>query len=89
VDTSYQTLQSVINKSGGYSPLLGDKTMTEFTAILPLKIEVTIKAKSKDEAISFLDDLIANVTIDNYGKQDIEIVSDNTELLENDWELED
>ncbi|MFM5889135.1 MAG: hypothetical protein ACKOQS_12740 [Dolichospermum sp.] len=63
--------------------------MTEFTAILPLKIEVTINAKSKDEAISFLDDLISNVTIDNYGKQDIEIVSDNTELLENDWELED
>ena len=27
--------------------------MTEFTAILPLKIEVTINAKSKDEALSF------------------------------------
>ncbi|MFM6405795.1 MAG: hypothetical protein ACKPGT_14495 [Microcystis sp.] len=80
---------AIDSNRGDIPPLLGDKTMTEFTAILPLKIEVTIKAKSKDEAISFLDDLIANVTIDNYGKQDIEIVSDNTELLENDWELED
>ncbi|MFM7716812.1 MAG: hypothetical protein ACKO7A_30135 [Microcystis sp.] len=61
----------------------------EFTATLPLTIEVTVKAKSKDEAISFLDDLIANVTIDNYGKQDIEIVSDNLGLIENNWEIED
>ena len=63
--------------------------MKEFTASLPLTIEVTIKAKNKKEASSFFDDLYANITIDNYGKRDIEIVSDNTELLENDWELED
>jgi hypothetical protein len=63
--------------------------MTEFTATLPLKIEVTIKAKSKDEALSFLDDLYANITIENDGKREIEIVDDNLYLIENDWELED
>jgi len=50
--------------------------MTEFTATLPLKIEVTIKAKNKDEALSFLDDLYANITIENDGKREIEIVDD-------------
>jgi hypothetical protein len=61
----------------------------EFTATLPLKIEVTIKAKSKDEALSFLDDLYANITIENDGNREIEIVSDNLGLIENNWELED
>jgi hypothetical protein len=63
--------------------------MTEFTATLPLKIEVTIKAKSKDEALSFLDDLYPNITIENDGNREIEIVSDNLSLIENNWELED
>ena len=63
--------------------------MTEFTATLPLKIEVTIKAKSKDEALSFLDDLYANITIENDGNREIEIVDDNLSLIENDWELDD
>ena len=63
--------------------------MTEFTATLPLKIEVTIKAKSKDEALSFLDDLYANITIENDGNQVIEIVDDNLSLIEFNWELED
>jgi hypothetical protein len=63
--------------------------MTEFTATLPLKIEVTIKAKSKDEALSFLDDLYANITIENDGNREIEIVDDNLSLIENNWELQD
>jgi hypothetical protein len=61
----------------------------EFTATLPLKIEVTIKAKSKDEALSFLDDLYANITIENDGNREIEIVDDNLGLIENSWELQD
>lgn len=61
--------------------------MTEFTATLPLKIEVTVKAKNKDEALSFFDDLYANITIENDGKREIEIVDDNLYLIENDWEL--
>jgi len=63
--------------------------MKEFTAILPLTIEVTIKAKSKDEASSFFDDLYANISIENDGNQEIEIVSDNLGLIEFNWELED
>ncbi|WP_287658983.1 MULTISPECIES: hypothetical protein [unclassified Microcystis] len=39
----------MINYRGDIPPI-GEENMTEFTAILPLKIEVTVKAKSKDEA---------------------------------------
>jgi hypothetical protein len=78
----------MINYRGDIPPI-GEENMTEFTAILPLKIEVTVKAKSKDEALSFLDDLYANITIENDGNREIEIVDDNLSLIENDWELED
>jgi hypothetical protein len=62
--------------------------MKEFTAILPLKIEVTITAKSRKEASSFFDDLYLNISVENDGGQVIEILSDNLSLLENNWELE-
>jgi hypothetical protein len=62
--------------------------MTEFTATLPLKIEVTITAKNRKQASLFFDDLYANITIENDGGQEIEILSDNLSLLENNWELE-
>jgi len=78
----------MINYRGDIPPI-GEENMTEFTATLPLKIEVTIKAKSKDEALSFLDDLYANITIENDGNREIEIVDDNLSLIENDWELDD
>jgi hypothetical protein len=74
---------------GELIPPFRSKKMTEFTATLPLKIEVTIKAKSKDEALSFLDDLYANITIENDGNREIEVLSDNLGLIENNWELED
>ena len=61
----------------------------EFTATLPITLEIMIKAKNKDEALSFLDDLYANITIENDGNREIEIVDDNLSLIENDWELED
>jgi hypothetical protein len=63
--------------------------MTEFTAILPLKIEVMIKAKNRQEALSFLDDLYANITLEWVGKREIEIVDDNLSLIEFNWELKD
>ena len=63
--------------------------MKEFTAILPITIEVTIKAKSRKEALSFLDDLYAQISIENDGNQVIEIVGDNLGLIENNWEIED
>ena len=59
----------------------------EFTATLPLTIEVTIKAKTRQEALSFLDDLYANITLE-WGKREIEIVSDNLELIEFNWEFQ-
>ncbi|TRU09112.1 MAG: hypothetical protein EWV58_21145 [Microcystis aeruginosa Ma_MB_F_20061100_S19] len=63
--------------------------MKEFTAILPLTIEVTIKAKNKKEALSFFDDLYLNISVENDGSQEIKIVNDNLYLIENNWELED
>ncbi|MBD2117899.1 hypothetical protein [Microcystis wesenbergii] len=63
--------------------------MKEFTAILPITIEVTIKAKNRKEASSFFDDLYAQISIENDGGQEIEILSDNLGLIENSWELED
>ena len=62
--------------------------MKEFTAILPLTIEVTINAKNRKEASLFFDDLYANISIENEGNREIEIVSDNLGLIENNWELE-
>ena len=61
--------------------------MKEFTGILKLEIEVGINAKDKKEAVSFFDDLYANIAIENDGKREIEIVDDNLYLIENDWEL--
>ena len=63
--------------------------MKEFTATLPITIEVTVKAKNRKEASSFFDDLYLNISIENDGNQEIEIVSDNLGLIENNWELED
>ncbi|MFN7216457.1 hypothetical protein [Microcystis sp.] len=63
--------------------------MKEYTGTLNLTIEVTIKAKSRKEASSFFDDLYTQITIENDGNQEIEIVSDNLSLIENSWEIED
>ncbi|MFN6259143.1 hypothetical protein [Microcystis sp.] len=63
--------------------------MKEFTAILPLTIEITIAAKNRKEASLFFDDLYLNITIENDGNQVIEIVGDNLGLIENSWELQD
>lgn len=63
--------------------------MTEFTATLAVKIEITINAKNREEALSFLDDLYANITIENDGNREIAIISDNLYSIENDWILED
>ncbi len=62
--------------------------MKEFTATLPITLEITIKAKNKDEALSFLDGQYPHITIENDGKQEIEIVDDNLCLLENVWKIE-
>lgn len=63
--------------------------MPEFTGTMPITIEVTIKAKNRKEAESFFDDLYLNISIENDGNQKIEILNDNTDLIENDWEIED
>ncbi len=61
----------------------------EFTGLLKLEIEVKVNAKNKKEAVSFFDDLYPNITIENDGNSEIEIVDDNLGLIENSWELQD
>ncbi len=63
--------------------------MKEYTGTLTLTIEVTVKAKNRKEASSFFDDLYTQITIENDGNREIEIVSDNLSLIENNWELQD
>ncbi len=63
--------------------------MKEYTGTLNLTIEVTIKAKNRKEASSMFDDLYLNISVENDGNQEIEILSDNLGLLENSWEIED
>ena len=63
--------------------------MPEFIGSMKITIEVTIKAKNRKEAESFFDDLYLNISVENDGNQEIEILNDNTDLIENDWEIED
>jgi len=63
--------------------------MKEYTGTLNLTIEVTIKAKNRKQALTLFDDLYLNVSVENEGDQEIEILSDNLYALENNWELED
>ena len=63
--------------------------MKEYTATLNLTIEVTISAKSRKKALSMFDDLYLNITVENDGNQEIEVLNDNLSYIENNWELED
>lgn len=63
--------------------------MKEYTGTLNLTIEVTIKAKNRKQALTLFDDLYLNVSVENEGDQEIEILSDNLYALENNWELKD
>lgn len=63
--------------------------MKEYTGTLNLTIEVTIAAKSRKKALSMFDDLYLNITVENDGNQEIEVLNDNLYLIENNWELED
>jgi len=63
--------------------------MKEYTGTLNLTIEVTIKAKNRKQALTLFDDLYLNVSVENEGDKEIEILSDNLYALENNWELED
>lgn len=63
--------------------------MPEFTGSMSVTIEVTIKAKNRKEAESFFDDIYLDASIEINEHSEVEILSDNTDLIENDWEIED
>ena len=63
--------------------------MPEFTGSVSVTIEVTIKAKNRKEAESFFDDMYLDASIEINEHSEVEILSDNTDLIENDWEIED
>jgi hypothetical protein len=65
----------------------------EFTANLTLNVEVTIKAKDREEALFLLDNLYACVSLETYNQniEEIPVVDDNLIYLEdisNQWILE-
>lgn len=63
--------------------------MPEFTGTMAVTIEVTIKAKNREEAESLFDDIYLNASIETNEHSRVEILSDNTDLIENNWEIED
>ena len=63
--------------------------MPEFTGSMTITIEVIIKAKNRKEAESFFDDIYLDASIETNEHSEVEILSDNTDLIENDWEIED
>ncbi|MCA2720193.1 hypothetical protein [Microcystis sp. M169S2] len=63
--------------------------MPEFTGSMSVTIEVTIKAKNRKEAESFFDDIYLDVSIGTNENSEVKILSDNTDLIENNWEIED
>ena len=63
--------------------------MPEFTGTMAVTIEVTIKAKNREEAESLFDDIYLNASIEINKHSEVEILSDNTDLIENDWKIED
>jgi hypothetical protein len=63
--------------------------MPEFTGSMNITIEVTIKAKNRKQAESFFDDIYLDASIETNENSEVEILSDNTDLIENNWEIED
>jgi hypothetical protein len=62
--------------------------MLEFTGLMSVTFEVTIKAKNREEAESFFDNIYLDASIDT-DNSEVKILSDNTDLIENKWEIED
>jgi hypothetical protein len=63
--------------------------MLEFTGLMSVTFEVTIKAKNREEAESFFDYIYLDASININENSGVEISSDNTDLIENNWEIED
>ena len=63
--------------------------MPEFTGTMSVIVEVTIKAKNRKEAETFFDHIYLNASIEANENSEVEILSDNTDLIENNWEIED
>jgi hypothetical protein len=63
--------------------------MPEFTGSMSVTVEVTIKAKNRKQAESFFDDIYLDASIETNENSEVEILSDNTDLIENNWEIED
>ena len=62
--------------------------MPEFTGSMSVTIEVTIKAKNRKQDEAFFDDIYLDASIDT-NNSEVKILSDNTDLIENNWEIED
>jgi hypothetical protein len=63
--------------------------MPEFTGLMLVTIEVIIQAKNRKEAESFFDHIYLDASIEANENSGVKILSDNTDLIENNWEIED
>lgn len=63
--------------------------MPEFTGSMSVTIEVTITAKNRKQAETFFDDIYLDASIATIEHSEVQILSDNTDLIENNWEIED
>jgi hypothetical protein len=83
---SYQL--SVIGKNQKY---IRSKKMTklkEFTGILEIKLEVTLPAKSKKEALELLENIYPAITL-SYGDNIPDLIDWRDNIDYADWELQD
>lgn len=62
--------------------------MKEFTGTMTIQVEVTLKAKSKKVAEKMFEDLFPNVSIENDGELEIDIIDERNNLDDTEWEIQ-
>ena len=62
--------------------------LKEFTGILEIKLEVTLPAKSKKEALELLENIFPAITL-SYGENMPDLIDWRDDIDYVDWELQD
>jgi hypothetical protein len=63
--------------------------MPEFTATMKVVFEVTINAEDRSQAESCFDNIYLDASIETNENSPVEVLSDNTDLIENNWQIND
>ena len=62
--------------------------LTEYTGILEIKLEVTLPAKSKKEALELLNEIYPAISL-SYGENIPDLIDWRDDIDHVDWELQD